>query len=457
MKQAPVATLLMMLATASLGAGSAAAQTAAARPAAPKATPKATPKTDANGDSRGNTKPDPATQADRLALQSDLAWIGDYNGAVTGEANDRLTAAVKAFQARNGGKATGTLSASERAALAAQARSLQDHVGWTMTDDANGMRLGLPAKLAPQQGAGRTGTRWTSAQGQIQIETWRLREAGLTLQAVAAREKKEPAGRRVEYSVVRPEFFVLSGLQGLKKFYVRGHARGDEVRGLTILYDQATEGLMGPVVVAMSSAFSPWPGAPRTSATPPPRRKVEYATGFVAGAEGAILTDRQAVTECQSIIVQGYGHAERVAEDTARDLALLRVYGAANLKPLALNGGTARPEVTLIGIADPLTQDGAAVVSTASGRTGAVNGGDMALAPAPALGFSGAPAFDSDGRFAGLALLKAAAVAGPAAAPAAALVPAEAVRAFLAANTVAVSGTAADPKASVLRIICVRK
>ena len=39
---------------------------------------------------------------------------------------------------------------------------------------------------------------------------------------------------------------------------------------------------------------------------------------------------------------------------------------------------------------------------------------DMALTPAPALGFSGAPALDGDGKFAGIALLKPVQVAGPA-------------------------------------------
>jgi hypothetical protein len=59
-----------------------------------------------------------------------------------------------------------------------------------------------------------------------------------------------------------------------------------------------------------------------------------------------------------------------------------------------------------------------------------------------------------------LALLKPVVVAGPSsAAPAAqaALAPAEAIRAFLVANKVTATGGASDVKASVVRIICVRK
>ena len=84
--------------------------------------------------------------------------------------------------------------------------------------------------------------------------------------------------------MLRPDFFVVSGTQGLKKFYVRAFAKDGEVRGLTILYDQAMEGTMDPIVVAMSSAFVPFASyAGRQRAAEVPRRKVEYGTG--AGGE----------------------------------------------------------------------------------------------------------------------------------------------------------------------------
>jgi hypothetical protein len=87
-------------------------------------------------------------------------------------------------------------------------------------------------------------------------------------------------------------------------------------------------------------------------------------------------------------------------------------------------------------------------------------GGDQALAPAPALGFSGAVALDGDGKFAGVALLRPAIVAGPSsAAPAAqaTLVAADTVRDFLKANDVKTAGGAGDAKTAVVRVICVRK
>jgi hypothetical protein len=397
-------------------------------------------------------------QTERTAIQSDLAWVGVYNGAINGEVSDRMINAIKAYQKDHGAKQTGVLNPQERATLSAAAKKLQNDVGWKVAaDPLNGIRLGIPTKLVPQMSnsPNMSGTKWSSAQGQIQIETWRLRN--VTLLAAAEREKNEP-GRKSDYSVVRPEFFVLSGLQGLKKFYVRGQigSNGTEVRGMTILYDQATEGSMAPVVIAMSSAFTPFPANATQADAPPPRKKVEYATGIVVSADGAILTDRQAVDGCQFIVVPGHGNADRVAEDKTRNLALLRIYGTRELKPIAIGGAAAKPNVVLTGIADPQNQGGGAAVTSANATLSSAT----ALSPAPAIGFAGAAAVDGDGVFAGVTLLKPAVVATTTPAPAndATLVPADQVLAFLKANGVsATDGTKADAKASVLRVVCVRK
>jgi peptidoglycan hydrolase-like protein with peptidoglycan-binding domain len=401
-------------------------------------------------------------QAERQAIQSDLAWVGHYNGAINGEVSDRMVAGIKAFQKDRGGKQTGVLNPQERGVLAEAAKKRQDNVGWKIVFDAGtGVRLGVPTKLVPQQSSDASGAKWTSSTGTIQIQMARRKQAGPSTAKLAEQEKKEPAGRKLDYSVVKPDFFVLSGMQGLKKFYLRGQIKGDEVRILTILYDQATEGTMEPVVIAMSSAFTPFPNGAQAIG-PPPRKKVEYGTGTVVSDDGAIVTDRWVVDGCLSIVVAGFGNADRIAEDKDHDLALLRIYGARGLKPLAFNGGAAKQNVELTGIADPQNQGGGAAVSSVRAQAAQVgSGGDAALTPAPGLGFSGAAALDADGVFAGIALLKPMVVAGPStAAPAsqAALVSADILREFLKANGLNPAGGASpDAKASVVRVICVRK
>lgn len=346
-------------------------------------------------------------------------------------------------------------------------------VGWRFIDDpATGARLGLPSALVPKTSAARMGSRWTSGHGQIEIETFRLPEAALP---ALFDDEKKTRHRTVEHSALKPDSFVMSGLQGLKRFVVRAQASGSELRGVTILYDQATEGLMAPIAAAMADTFQ---GFPDPNAGPPPglRRSVEYGTAIVVSDRGDVLASAQLTAQCQSITVPGFGHAERIASDA--DIALLRLYGARNLVPIATGGELAATDaLTLVGIADPLTQSGAGGVSRAAAHLTA-----QSLDPVPKAGFSGAAAFDSDGRFAGVVSLKwlpAAATPKPAqvaangppaqtaaaGAPApvalvsqAALVPADEVRAFLAARKIApvIAINAADEH-SILRVICVRK
>jgi hypothetical protein len=213
-------------------------------------------------------------------------------------------------------------------------------------------------------------------------------------------------------------------------------------------------------VIAMSSAFNPFPSGAQ-AAGPPPRKTVEYGTGVVVSDDGAIIADRQVTDGCLAVAIAGYGNADRVAEDKDHDLALLRIYGARGLKPLALSNGVAKSGVEITGIADPQNQGGGAAASSVKASVTQVgSGNDLALAPAPAVGFSGAAALDGDGKFAGIALLRPAVVAGPSnAVPAAqaALVPADTVRDFLKANGVNTAGGSGDPKAAVVRVICVRK
>jgi hypothetical protein len=396
--------------------------------------------------------------AERIAIQFDLAWTGDYKDLIDGEFNDKAIAAIKAFQRDRKFKETGTLNPQERSLLAAAAKSRQAQVGWVMLDDpVTGARVGVPTRQVPHTTAGNSGTRWSTAQGQIQVETFRIREPGTTLAAAYEQHKKQPPTRRLALNVLRPDFFFLSGLQGLKRFYVRAEYRDGEVRGLTILFDQATEPIMDHVAVAMTGAFSGFPGvAGLAHKGMPPKRKVEYATGIVVSAAGHIVTDRQAIDGCQVIAVGGHGDADRQAED--RDVALLRIHGASGLAPAEFAAASA-PEVTLVGIADPQAQDGGHAISTAVARLK----GDQ-LEPSPQLGFTGAGALDRQGRVVGMVQLKppvAGTAGGSSAQSLAALVPAATIRAFLEAHRIAPAGSGRTgieaAKASVVRVICVRR
>jgi S1-C subfamily serine protease len=210
----------------------------------------------------------------------------------------------------------------------------------------------------------------------------------------------------------------------------------------------------------MSSAFSGFPnvtGVAQIGAAP--RRKVEYGTGIIVSGAGHILTDRALTDGCHVIAVSGYGDADRQAEDGATDLALLRIYGVPDLVPAAFANESAKgPDMTLVGIADPQSQGGGSAISAVTVRLK----GD-AIEPAPQLGFSGAAVLDGQSRFIGMVELKTPIIATAGTStvqPQASVIPASTIRAFLDAQKLppAAGRSGLDSaKASVVRVICVRK
>lgn len=390
--------------------------------------------------------------AERLAIQADLALTNYYDGPPGGDFDDARTIdAVKAFQKGGNGKETGMLSAEERARLADAAQRHEAEVGWRVIDDAQtGARFGLPEKLVSPLGVLRTGSSWTSGHGQIRIETFRLHEGGLA--ALFDQEKKTPRGRSIDYSKLNPDLFVISGTQGLKNFVVRVELSVAELRGMTVLYDQATEGIMAGVAVAIANSFEGFPGS--IAGLPPGEdRSVDYGTAIVVDRNGDLVASRRLTSACEALVVPEFGHAVRIADDATNDLALLRLYGARRLVPAAIFGDSQVDDLTLVGIAGPFAQHGHDAVSKVTAH---LDG--QSITPMPPLGFSGAAAVDAQGRFAGIVELKTAAAPGGGAINwQAMLVSANTVRAFLTAHRVTPEPGNGAIEKSVVRVICVRK
>jgi hypothetical protein len=435
------------------------------RPKEAAPTPKLASLPPVKSDARPGAKPATATErtndifagipaGERLQIQASLLWAGDYTGASGSE--DPMLTAIKNFQKRIKAKVTGVLTAEERARLVAADKDHADAFGWTVvTDPATGVRLGLPAKFVTQSHEMAGGTRWSSKHGEVQVETFRIKNADLKLATVFEDMKRGAGGnRKIETSALRDDGFVISGMQGLKNFTTRAKMRDGEVRGVTVSYDQMMETIVAPVTVAMASAFTPFPE--RIAPFAALAKSVDYGTGIVVSARGHIVTAARLAEGCQSLVASGLGNAERVAEDKTLGLELLRIYGRRGLHAVALSGATQTGEAKLIGIPDPRAQNGAAALTEVKAR---LTGGGIELRqPAPMAGLAGAAAVDAQGHFAGIAEMRNIVVASnePAIAPVR-LVGTATIRDFLAAHNVTTAAASGDAKDAVVRIICVRK
>jgi len=406
-----------------------------------------------------NVEPAPAAvggvpPSERWKIQSALLWAGDYpNSSKDG---DPLIAAIKNYQKRHKAKITGELTAEQRATLIAADEAHVDRFGWSVVvDPATGIRIGLPTKLVPHAHDAARGTRWSSAHGEVQVETFRIKNPSRKLSTLYEQEKHEPTTRKIARSTLDDDNFIISGMQGLKYFSVRAAMRDGEIRGFTILYDQAMEGIVEPVLVAMASAFSPFPE--RSAPFAALAKSVEYGTGLIVSTEGHIVTARKITEECQVIVVPGLGNADRIAEDKSDGLALLRVYGQHKLSALSLaNKVPKSAALTLLGIPDPKEQRGRQRLSEIKAR---LAGTAIELRqPVPVAGFPGAAALDPNGHVLGMMGTRNAVVASTApSAPPMWLVNAPTIRAFLKAHQVPAAKSPGEARDAVVRVICVRK
>jgi hypothetical protein len=413
----------------------------------------------------GHTAGIPAEQ--RLKIQSALLWAGDFPGAKGDQ--DPLVAAVKNFQKRVKDKVTGILTDEQRAALVAAAERHQTDFGWSVVvDPATGIRMGLPTKLVPNARDAARGTRWSSAHDEVSVETFRIKDPDLKLADLYEREKKIPATRKLSRTVLNDDNFFISGMQGLKYFSVRAHKRDGEVRGFTMLYDQAWEGIVAPVMVAMASAYSPFPerALPFASLA----RPVEYGTGLIVSPQGHIVTTSKVADGCHVLVAAGIGNVERLAEDQDSGLTLLRAYGQPGLAAVALRQdmtiasgdaddttGSTSVDLTLVGIPDPREQQGHPRPREIKARL--IGDSEIRLRqPVPVAGLSGAAALDARNRFVGIMDTRSFIVASAEpTAPPVRLVDAATIRNFLAEHHVTPAAQSGDARKAVVRVICVRK
>jgi transposase len=68
----------------------------------------------------------------------------------------------------------------------------------------------------------------------VQVETFKIGKPSTTLASVYEQQKKEHSTRKLEVNFLRPDFFILSGMQRVKKFHVRAEFKDGEVRGMTL-------------------------------------------------------------------------------------------------------------------------------------------------------------------------------------------------------------------------------
>lgn len=197
------------------------------------------------------------TFKERFLLQYDLAWSGDYSGQIDGEIGHGTLKAVREFQRRQGWRVTGALSPIQRARLSDLAGRAFADAGYTeVWDPAHRQNFGIPSKLTSNRSPTKRGMRYSSPNGDIEIETVRVPAGETDIDGLYAKLAASAGTRKVEYQARRADWFVVAGKHGERNFYARFHATpsGDLV-GFSYAYPISQAPRLGRVATILSNSF----------------------------------------------------------------------------------------------------------------------------------------------------------------------------------------------------------
>ena len=359
-------------------------------------------------------------EAERKAIQNDLIWAGQFNGAVSGSYGPLTFRAINAFKGARG-PADGLLPPAERAALAKAAQAARDAAGFkVLADDKTGVQIGIPQKLLPKRDVTPSGgSRWQSADQKVTLDTSTTPPGGDDLAAIfeKAITVSPNSPRKITYKLLRPDFFVVTGETPTGRFYRRLSAGPQGLRGFSIGYDKALAPTVDKLVIAIAASFEPFPtgAAPAqpsavagTAASPssglssllaPAARTNERYGVALALNERVALSASSAVDNCRTLRV-GSRNAKLRLKDDASGLVLLDLEGTGAAKPPGLRSEAAGASEALVLVA--YGNDAGKRAAVALPGQGVQAAGKPALKAPLQPGQAGAPAFDRQGRLVGI-------------------------------------------------------
>lgn len=292
---------------------------------------------------------DALPEAERKAIQDDLIWASDFTATLSGSFGRRTYDSILAFERGQKLRADGMLDGTERALLAEAARRTRTTLKYArVIDSKTGAALGLPGLVFTKREVLPNGTRWSSADGAIIVETALAAGGAADLPAAYDRVLAIQApGRRVTYKLLRPDFFVVSGEAGPRHFYTRYGIGTDRLSGYTISYPADRAKSLERVTIALANSFQPVPAAGPVATTPGQTTPVAPSQGsapnpavippglFLTGlviAPGRIATAGLAAA-CPALQVRGRP-ARLAGNDAATGVALIET-DTAGATPLA--------------------------------------------------------------------------------------------------------------------------
>lgn len=383
---------------------------------------------------------------ERIKLQVLLTATG-YQVAVPNPAfSKRLFETLIRYQTQASQPVTGMVDNTGMAALLGEAIPLLRAWNFrTASHPSRGHPIWVPFGLGLREERNSNGVMWKDPQKRLVLNyTSAPDDLEASFRSALARFSNE--GARVNYKVLKPDFFAISatGADGLD-WYVRFHRDGPGVLGFFLTWKTAETDLhiervavlvsgslwasmtgaafteppafeVPPAAVAVARPIEPVVPTPPAIAPKPPEDKARQAsssgTGFFVSREGHLLTNAHVVSDCSAIDVNGPNGlvpARLVAKDVSNDLALLKTE-ITPLKVAAVRSGVRLGEaVAVFGypLSGMLSTSGNFTLGNVTALTGLSDDTRYYQISAPVQpGNSGGPLVDANGNFIGVVTAK---------------------------------------------------
>jgi serine protease Do len=381
---------------------------------------------------------------ERLRLQVLLTAAGHQVAVPNTAFSKRLFETLMRYQAQAGQPVTGMLDAAGTAALLDEATPLLRRWGFReVPHPSRGRPIWIPVGLGLRENRGADGVTWSDPAGKVVLNYTSVADS-LETSYRSALARFERDGARINYKVIRSDFFAISasGADG-NDWYLRFHRDGGNALGFFLIWKSAESELhMERVAVLVSGSLgaamtgSPFTSPPTFTAPPaavavartpepvvptPPavapkapedRPRASSGTGFYVSRDGHLLTNAHVVKDCTSIEVNGPNGpvpARIAARDASNDLALLKTE-ITPLKVVALRSGVRLGEaVAVFGypLSGVLATSGNFTLGNITALTGIGDDTRYFQISAPVQpGNSGGPLVDANGNFIGVVTAK---------------------------------------------------
>lgn len=292
------------------------------------------------------------TRAEREEIQRALEWEGFYAARIDGAFGPGTRRAIEGWQTANAYPATGVLLSLQRNQLVGGYRAEVASLGLaTVSDTDAGIEIALPTAMVARTRAEAPFVHYDST-GEDGVRVLLISLPGDTTTLTALYDVMQTleivplAGRRE----LRGRSFTIVGESDTVISHSYAEARGDAVKGFTLIWPKGDEKRRQRTLAAMQASFTPLPGVVLDDAVVPLddarrrdllsgleiRRPIRSATGFFIDGDGRVLTAGESIESCARVTLGDEVEADVTASDPSLGLALLSP--RRDLAPIAYAG-----------------------------------------------------------------------------------------------------------------------